>query len=131
MIKPLIAQFAFAGTSVNSDRACGYLFDLDLGYYRAAYQGGETEEVLNILMCTEYFEIKLRRYIAGFYKTQRSLMAEVRMFLAESPKGAPEIIRSIIQSTRTFFLEQEWYELMPRLEKAAKRIESLLTSAPL
>ena len=120
------SDFAFAGTTIDPLPVRKYLFNMKLGYYETAYDRGMCEESLKLLNYTEVFEIRFRRYLAGAYKTLHITMADVRAFLLHSPQAAKEMIKLVILQIRQRFLTNEWYELMPRLEKAAVKIQRLL-----
>ena len=80
---------------------------------------------LDQLNATDLFEFYLRQYLIGRHKTSQAVLREVRTFVDHDPKGAYHLINYSLSNIRYQLLSLEWYELLPRLETARKRIVEL------
>lgn len=80
---------------------------------------------LDQLNATDLFEFYLRQYLTGRHKTPQAVLREVRAFVGHDPRGAYHLINYSLANTRYQLLALEWYELLPRLQTAKKRIVEL------
>ncbi|WP_298607583.1 hypothetical protein [uncultured Spirosoma sp.] len=120
---------AFAGTTVDQQSVTEYLFNTDFRTVSYAKQKGINQLAIDALTQMEFVGLQIRHYVAGYQKTLHRTMREVRHFLFDYPGFALGLIPMMIEIIREVFLSNEWYELMPRFEKAVISIEKLLIAA--
>lgn len=117
-----VAQ-VFAPTTINPGSVHAYLFGLPQ-YYHAGYATNASEYALTLLNCTDFFEFQFRRYLSGRYPTLRRVFREIRQFQEVDEAHAARMIAFSLAAVKETILLNEWYELMPRYEKAKQRIQT-------
>ena len=87
-----------------------------------AYEADKDDHFKDLCNRLDFFEFHFRRYLLGRPKTLHRVFYEVRSFLAYDAHNARKLMTLSINNTRQLLLQQEWYELMPRMEKASTRL---------
>lgn len=92
------------------------------GYLETAVYADESNEVLLLTNGMDCFEFFLRHYTSGVCKTLHRVLYELRRL--KFCKGyCKTLVIAIMNRIEKDILQNELYELMPRLIKAKKKIE--------
>jgi hypothetical protein len=75
---------------------------------------------------TDYVDYHYRKYLSGQSRNLKRTFFEVRRFLDNGHLDF--VIVHLIESLKEFIMEQEFYELMPRLESSFKKILKLMAT---
>lgn len=127
-MQTVLSDSTFKGTTIDAEEVRKYLFNMNPERLSKAMDKGEPDSVIDTANHTDFFEVRLRLYIAGFRKTLHQTFDEVRAFQRHNPVVAAGMIRLVIIQIRRDFIKKEWYELIPRLDRAAVKIEKLLNA---
>lgn len=90
---------------------------------KVLYEKGDKHAV-DIANLIDYFDWHYRRYLSGRCQTLHRVFFEVRKILDRGHSG--ECILETIKSIKEIALKHEFYEVMIRIEKSKKSIESLI-----
>lgn len=73
----------------------------------------------------DFVEFHLREYITGEAKTLHGLLRNVRAFIAVDKYEAYILTSYMLRENKKMLLANEWYEFMPRLTYARRRVTDL------
>ena len=116
-------QATFSGTTINPQVIESYASD-DPGFLECIVKINGSNLHKREANHADYFEYHLRRYVVGKTQTMHRVFAEIRQFRAFNTESASVFIPILIDRVEETIFLNEWYELMPRFERAKKRIKS-------
>lgn len=111
-----------AHTTIDLDALKLYVRS-DPGYLISEIEAGNSEYDQTVANYADFFEFWLRRYVASQSKTLHRLFIEVRAFMAFDEEQAGLLIPLLMGVVEETLLQNEWYELVPRLEAARHRVK--------
>lgn len=124
-MKTINAPFA-VDAKIDQKKLTGFAFTNPY-YLGWAYELDMSEYLKDSLNRLDFFEFHYRRYLLGWHKTLHRVLHEVRSFNNCSPEAAQDLINYSLSNIKATILKEEWFELMPKLEKSTAKILPLLT----
>lgn len=100
-------------------------------YLNVAYKMDTSEHIKDLMNHLDFFEFHFRRHLLGSPRTLHRVYSDVRSMLACDAGRAPFCIERSISHVRETLLHHEFYELMPRFDKAVANIRrQFLSNGP-
>ncbi|AUD07021.1 hypothetical protein [Spirosoma pollinicola] len=116
---------SFSGTTVDIESLKKFLCDKP-NYLGWGIDLDLRKGSLNILNSADYVEFHLRMYLLGEPKTLYRVFREIRFFINMDHNAAHHFITYSMEVLKQEILSHEWYELMPRMDYAIKKIQPLI-----
>ncbi|WP_020599863.1 hypothetical protein [Spirosoma panaciterrae] len=111
----------FDNTTVDQVKLFQFFFALP-PYLQAGVHRGLCQEACYYLAHADGVDFWVRRYLMGKSVTLHRVFWEIREFQKRNPVAAQELTIFVLDTIHNTLLAEEWYELMPRFQKARKHI---------